>query len=262
MPTIKANNINIYYETYGSGQPLVFVAGFSGDHTAWQGLIDTFAKHYQVIVFDNRGIGQTDCPNMPYTTEMLADDVAELLKALKVESAHVVGHSFGGCIVQTLAYKHPQLCKSIVIASSFIKANMRLRLYGETRLEFIEAQAPETAVIKFISMFCFSNQFLSQPRKVDELIEAGFFPISTQGYQNQLNALLTFNSTAWINQIKCPALIIGADEDLVADIEDSQKMASAIQNAEYYGFENVGHVPQMEAPEKFIELISAFLKNH
>jgi len=84
MPKIKANNINLYYEIHGQGQPVVFVAGFSGDHTAWQNLIADYAKNYQVVVFDNRGIGQSDCPDYPYTIEMMADDAIGLVKALQL----------------------------------------------------------------------------------------------------------------------------------------------------------------------------------
>lgn len=61
MSIIKVNDINLYYESHGQGEVLVLISGFSGDHTAWQDVIEHYSKHYQVIVFDNRGIGASRC---------------------------------------------------------------------------------------------------------------------------------------------------------------------------------------------------------
>ncbi len=74
---------------------------------------------------------------------MMTDDVVGLARTLKLGAVHLVEHSFGGCIVQNIAYKYPELVKSIVIANSFAKANVRLRLYTEIRAELINANAPD-----------------------------------------------------------------------------------------------------------------------
>lgn len=259
MPYINNVGVKIYYETIGSGEPIVFVAGFSGDHTAWTNLIEEFAKYYQVIVFDNRGIGKSDCPNYSYTTEMMADDVAALIKALRLKSAHLVGHSFGGCIVQTVAHKYPKLTKSVVIASSVLKANMRAVLYIQIRSELEKAKAPSESIIKFISLLCWSNNYLSKPGMIQQLVDNGFYPMTKKGYRNQANAMLTFDSRTWIGEIKVPCLIIGADEDLLADLEDSQEMHKTIKNSEFYCFKKVGHVPSVEQPKIFNQLVLKFL---
>lgn len=262
MPKIKVNDINLYYEVHGQGQPIVFVSGFSGDHSAWQDIIKAYTDSYQVIVFDNRGIGGSDSPGYPYTTEMMADDTVGLVKALGINSAHFVGHSFGGCIVQTIARKYPEVIKSVVIASSFLKCNMRLELYGGTRLELMTAQAPEESITKFVSMLCWSNNFLSRPGMVEELVSSGFFPITISGYKSQLNAMLTFDSRKWMSSIECPCLIICADEDLLADVEDSQQMRDSIKNSQYYCFHKVGHVPMVEQPQGFNDLVLEFIGEH
>ena len=259
MPKIKINDINLYYQTHGHGEPIVFVAGFSGDHTIWQNIVPVYAKKYQVIVFDNRGIGMTDCPNYPYTTEMMADDAAGLIKALQLKPVHLIGASFGGCIAQNVAYKYPDLIKSVVIANSFVKASMRGSLYATTRLAMIKAGVPEKIIMQFITALCWSNKYLSKPGMLEQLTSGGFFPITLQGYESQMNAMLTFDSHEWLAQIKAPSLVIASDDDVLADLEQAKEIAAAIPNTEYYCFKDAGHVPQIEQPELFNEIVLAFL---
>ena len=95
MPTIKVDDINMYYEVYGEGEPVVFIAGLSMDITSSELIIGSLSKKYRVLVFDNRGAGRTDKPDIPYTIEMMADDTAGLLKVLNITQAHIVGVSNG-----------------------------------------------------------------------------------------------------------------------------------------------------------------------
>jgi pimeloyl-ACP methyl ester carboxylesterase len=259
MPKIKTNGINLYYETYGVGEPMVFVAGFSADHRAWQNVIDTYAKRYQVIVFDNRGIGQSDCPDYPYTTEMMADDVVGLIHELKLKNPYLIGHSFGGCIVQTVLKNHPTLAKSAILVTAPYKLNIRARLYTEARLELMKANAPEKSVVKFITLLCWSDRYLSQPGMAKQLVKDGFFPITITGYENQLNAALTFNSQEWLHKIQTPCLIIGADDDLCVSETETEFLAANIPNTEYFCLQDVGHVPMVEQPDAFNELVLNFI---
>src|ERR1035438_8304990 len=106
MPTIKVNDITMYYEIHGEGEPMVLIAGLNSDHALYRGIIPQLAASHQVIVFDNRGVGQTDKPDIPYSIEMMADDTAGLLNALGIEQVHILGTSMGGRIAVALALKH------------------------------------------------------------------------------------------------------------------------------------------------------------
>ena len=90
MPRAHANGIEIYYQVHGLGKPLVLISGLGYDQWMWHKMIPGLAEHFQVIAFDNRGVGQTDKPPGPYTAQMLADDTAAMLEALGINRTAVL----------------------------------------------------------------------------------------------------------------------------------------------------------------------------
>ena len=119
MPKIQTNNIELYYETYGGGgKPLVLISGLGYSNWQWHKMVPLLAKHFQVITFDNRGVGQSDKPAGPYTAGMLARDTVGLLDALKIEKAIIAGHSMGGFIAQAIALDFPQRVEKLILCST------------------------------------------------------------------------------------------------------------------------------------------------
>jgi len=256
------SGIKLYYEIHGKGQPIVFIAGFSVDHNAWMSVVQEFAKTHQVIVFDNRGVGRSDCPDYHYTSKMMIEDVITLMQKLKIDSAHFVGSSFGGCIAQEIAYKHPKLVKSIVLVNSIYKISPRLKLQVELRLKFMQANVPEEIIVEDGCVWLFSNNFLSKTKEIKKLIKCSLAnpcPTTEVGYKNQLAALLSFDSSKWMHKIKMPCLVITADDDLLVDVEQSERLAATIPNSEYYCFKGVGHVPFVEEPKLFSKVVLDFI---
>lgn len=263
MPKIKINDIEMYYEVHGQGQPLVLIAGFSADHTVWQSVINEFAKQYQIIVFDNRGAGQTDVPEGPYSIDQLAGDVAALCQALHIEKAHFVGNSMGGYILQTLAYRYSHLIKSAVICNSTFVAHTCFRYFMTAQLELRQANAPMAALIKASCCWGFSYQFLSQPGMLESLIDWGLnnpHPFSIEGHKAQRAAIDQFDSRNWVLKIKVPTLVIGADQDLIFSELLIKALANQIPNAQYYCFKQCGHMPHVKYPQEFVDVIKNFIK--
>ena len=114
----KVNGIDIYYEIHGSGEPLLLIEGLGYSAWMWYKQIPTLSEQYKVIVFDNRGAGNTDKPDSEYSIEIMADDAAGLLRTLGIESAHMLGVSLGGFIAQELALRHPDMSKSLTLVST------------------------------------------------------------------------------------------------------------------------------------------------
>src|SRR2546425_1980961 len=107
MPKVTANGIRMFYEETGGGEPLILIMGFGGDHLAWAFQVRALAEHYRVVTFDNRGAGQSDAPEPPYTIRTMADDTAGLLPPLRVEGPPRAGGSPGGPSPPGLAAPYP-----------------------------------------------------------------------------------------------------------------------------------------------------------
>lgn len=256
---VKINNINLYYESWGKGKPLVFVNAFSARHSSYLTLSENYTKTHQVILFDNRGCGQSDCPDIPYTIEMMADDLAELCRALQLPSCYFFGTSMGGAIVQMLAYKYPELVHSAILCNSFMTLDIRFALCAKAQLSLMQTGTPLKTLAQDILGWIFSSAYLEKPGVIDSLIEMRStdpYPISEIGYRNQLHALLSFNSRPWVSQIKAPTFVLGSDRDMIIAEEHMKEMARLIPKAQYYSFEGAGHVPFLEQPERFHEIIS------
>ena len=118
MPRTTANGIEIYYETHGKGQPLILISGIGYTNWQWYRMVPFLAGQFQVITFDNRGVGQTDKPTGPYSAQMLAADTAGLLDALGLEKAITLGHSMGGFIAQAIALDFPHKVDKLILCST------------------------------------------------------------------------------------------------------------------------------------------------
>jgi hypothetical protein len=103
MPKVKVNDISMYYEVHGKGEPLVLINGAGASIETFYWLIPIYSRDYRLVLFDNRGVGQTDRPDMIYTTQLMADDLAGLLDAIGIDSAHMHVTSMGGMIAQEFA---------------------------------------------------------------------------------------------------------------------------------------------------------------
>src|SRR5260370_11694797 len=114
MPLIKAGNINLNYDTFGDGEPLLLIMGFGMSGAGWIPSLPFFGG-FKSIYFDNRGTGLSGKPEGIYTVEAMADDASNLLKALGIAKAKVFGVSMGGMIAQELTLRHPEQVTKVVL---------------------------------------------------------------------------------------------------------------------------------------------------
>jgi len=112
------NGINICYEIYGDGEPVLLVHGFGSKKESWIAQTQPLAEYFKVIRFDNRGAGKSDRPETPYTMEVFADDINGLLDFLKIEKTHIIGWSLGGMIVQNMVLKYPHRVNKMVLINT------------------------------------------------------------------------------------------------------------------------------------------------
>ena len=262
MPKIISNNISLYYQTKGKGFPIILISGANSDHKSnWpDAMVDALAKHFQVIQFDNRGVGQSDQPDIPYSIEMMADDVAGLMQALQLEKAHLIGYSMGGQIAAKFAEKYPEKINKMIGCVCYPNINTHVRLFGETLLELYELNLAESVIDKIGLPWIFSNQFLEknfaslvQPRQELQ-------PKSLVGFKRHFAAQCAFKSEAeCFRNIKAPTLFIAGDEDLICPPADVKKFADLIPSSQMVIFTEAGHLLSLEYPNKLAQVICDFL---
>ena len=109
MPILHANNADFYYELHGTGKPVILIAGYTCDYSAWEMLLENLTRHFQVLTFDNRGVGQTTDHNAPLSAELMAQDVIALADQLNLAKPHIIGQSMGGCQSQRMSISGSRL---------------------------------------------------------------------------------------------------------------------------------------------------------
>ncbi len=257
MPKIQSNNTQLHYEISGEGQPLLFIHGLGSSTQDWDLQVKEFSKAYQVITFDLRGHGQSDKPAGPYSLPMFATDTAGLLKSLNVKSAHVVGLSLGGGIAFQLAIDFPALVKTMVIVNSAPELVVRT---FQDRIRIWQ----RFAIVRLLGM-----------RKMGEVLSKRLFPKNEheslrttfverwakndpRAYQDAMRAMVGWSVMDKLDSIKCPALIVTADQDYTP-VALKEKYTSLIPNAQLVVIHDAHHALPVEQPEKFNAVLMNFL---
>lgn len=263
MPHLLSNNINIYYESYGHGQPLILISGLGGDRTFWQASIGVLSAKFRVIIFDTRGIGRTDAPEGPYGMEMFADDLAGLMDALQMPRAHVLGFSMGGQIALQFALKYPERINKLIIAASCAKLNTQIRLYVDAVLDVYEGGISTKQMFELIAPWLFSNGFLSIPGNEVYLQYDESDPEQQPLYawKNQYLAQRAFDITSRLKDIKASPLIITGELDVFAQLSDAKTLQEGLIGSTLAVIPRAGHLFNFERPETFHDTVLNYLRN-
>jgi len=263
MPTIKVGDINMYYEIHGEGEPLLLITGLSADLTSWMLQTPEFSKKYQVIMFDNPGVGRSDAPDVPYSTAMMADDTTGLLDALGIERAHVLGHSMGGFIAQELALKYPQRVKSLILASSGTSETSLGKYLIDTWARMAQEGVSLETRLREQLLWLLTDKFFENQEMVQMAITmllANPYPQPAHGLARQTGACLEHDTRERIGKITAPTLVLVGKEDILLPVKMSEKLAAGIPNVELVILEGGGHGSQSEVADKFNQAVLDFLE--
>ncbi|MCD6047729.1 MAG: 3-oxoadipate enol-lactonase [Gammaproteobacteria bacterium] len=228
MPFVKFDNdVNMYYEIHGKGEPMVMINGLKADHTGWAPTLDNLKENYQIILFDNRGTGQTTDDGKKFSIEDMADDVKKLMTYLGINSAHIVGHSLGGAIAQTFAHTYPESVKKLFLCNTFIKFNDEAaEAFGHV-LKLHQQGARQSEIMDAIIPWVFIEGFVTESLRqiIHETSNANPYAQTCDGYQRQYEALVEFDSNKWIDQLCVSTIVIGSEKDITALPEESTELA-------------------------------------
>jgi len=264
MPTIPVGDINIYYELFGQGEPLLLIMGLNANMLSWGPIIPArLAERYQVILFDNRGAGRTDQPDGPYTMEQMAADAVGLLDALGIASAHVFGGSMGGMIAQHVALNHADRLRKLILGCTMCGGPHAVSAAPEVLAYLV----PDPTLSAFEAAWrgvpiCYSPEFIAANKSLieDLLLAACEYPTRSAAYEAQLGAVMNSHDTYdRLPQIQAPTLVLTGNRDVLIPPENSRILAERIPNAQLHEIEGAGHVFHISHPDASMAAISAFL---
>lgn len=268
MPEVKVNDINMYYEIHGEGEPLILIMGLGGDHFRWFRILPLLTEHFKVVTFDNRGVGKTDKPDIPYTMKMMSDDIAGLMDTVGIDKAHVFGISLGGMIAQNFALLHPNRIISLILGCTFCGgthtiSNEERSGPGVLDPSLIETMLPEERALEMMPAL-YSREFIDNNQDfVNIQIEyAKNNPPDITGYRRQMGAVTTHDTYDRLPEIKLPTMVIAGDKDVLISVENSRLIASRIPDSELVILKGMGHGFYTEANKETARILTEFMKRN
>ena len=249
---VQANGINIHYEEFGSGTPLILLHGGSGTIDEWKPLIPSFEPHFHIYALDSRAHGKTNNPSGKLSYRTMADDVAAFIKALDIPRPLVCGYSDGGQIALELAMRYPGLTRALVVGAAWYK-------FSEAYVTALKSWGFERPG---------EYNFAWVQEKFPQFVEdwrAHHHP----GEPDYWKSLLLQLSVMWLTplnytetdfkQITEPALILIGDRDGMIPLSDAVEMYQMTPNGELAVLPNADHLSVLTNPETFTHIALEFL---
>lgn len=277
----NVNGIKICYDIHGKGYPVILVHGFGDKKEHWRAQVGALSKHFKVVRFDNRGCGKSDRPDGPYSMELYADDINALMDYLKIEKAHIAGHSLGGMIVQNFVLKYPLRTNKVILINTLsgitlpgVPSEKGLDTYRTgaiTRLKEFK-EDPLNMYLKHAKSG-FSRPFwklmIENPKKkfhglwsVEDLVQEKLKnPTTLKDIENQMEALKTHNVYDRLPTIKNEVLILAAEKDKSCTPIMNKKTHELIPNSKLIIIEKVSHQSLLEKAPEINKVIIDFLKS-
>jgi pimeloyl-ACP methyl ester carboxylesterase len=269
---VQVGDINIAYKRFGQGKPILFISGTSQTKDAWEPtlLSRLAATNHTVIVFDNRGIGETTVGTKPFSIEQFANDTAGLLDALNIEKADVFGASLGSFIAQELTLNYPQKVDRLVLHAGYCGGNETVYASGQALETIMTLSSPqvlrnmtaeEQAMI--LAQIMFPPEWLEgHPEIMDTVIQlAPSQSASPEIIQQQGLASATWKGSCdRLANVTQPTLVIAGDQDLLAPAANSIMMSQRISNSWLVIIQGTGHGMMLQVPNEFSAIIQTFLE--
>ena len=266
MPYVQANNIEVYYEVTGEGEPLVLIPYTAADQACYAFQVADYANRFTCYTVDLRGAGLSGKPEGTYTTELFADDVAAFMQAAGIASAHVSGLSLGGATGMWLAAKYPSLVKSLSLHSSWTATDPYLRVVAQGWQTMARQLGNITdVVIEGIFPWCFTPElYAAKPEYIDALadfVRSRPMP-PVDAFLRQTEAVIAHDATAVLGQIKAPTQVTFGAHDVVTSTRFASPLTEAIKDTELVVFEDCSHATIYENVAEFNAKTLDFLLRH
>jgi pimeloyl-ACP methyl ester carboxylesterase len=260
------DGLKIRYEVRGAGAPLALIMGFSGSGRGWsERFLGLMEKRFRTFVIDNRGTGESDKPDQPWTLRDMAADAAAVLDHASVAQSHVYGISMGGMIAQEYALAYPPRVKGLVLGCTNCGASHSIPARPEDVAKLVPqpGMSPVQQARLAFSAAC-GKAFLAsaegQAFIESQLVELSQYPATPMHtYQRQMEAIMGFDTFARLGEIKSPTLVIHGDDDAIVPVANAEVLHGAIAGSKVHILSGAGHMFFWERAEESVKVPTDFL---
>lgn len=264
MPSTSGPEPRIYYEVRGRREspPLVMLRGLGRSLSHWVGVHDELEDRFRVVLIDNRGVGRSAAPLLPFTTADMARDVARVLDHAGIARAHLFGTSLGGMVAQRVAIDHPSRVDRLVLGCTTAGGDEAPRARWRTVARLFKARltSPEAAMRAQAEVLLSRDFAAAHPELLSRWVELDReIQVPRRVLAYQVAAALSHHTAAELHRITAPTLVLSADVDELVPPANSRLLARRIRGAELAWLEGAAHDFPTERPRETARMITEFL---
>ena len=259
---VSIGHAELYVEEHGEGEPLLLVAGLGGSGKFWRAQIGAFAETHRVVLHDHRGVGRSGPGPLISGARELAEDLLRLMDALRIERAHLVGHSTGGAIGQHIALEAPERLKSLVLSASWGGPTpLFLQTFHTRRNVLINCGPLDYLMVGTLlaaPTWYLGERFTSTEQYFRERLAE--FP-GLEIELGRLNAVMRHDLRHRLGEIRVPTFVIGARDDQLTPPTLSEELAARIPGAKLHLLESGGHFCPHTVTDRYNAAVAQFLRS-
>lgn len=259
MEMIEVDGLRIAYERAGNGPPLVLLHGYAGDGLAtWRRQLGGLSNEFTVVAWDAPGAGRSSDPPESFGMAGYADCLAGFVERLSLEKPHVAGLSFGGALALELSRRHPEIPRTLILASAYAG------WAGSLPAEVAEQRLQQAIVLADLSPDDFVGALLptmfseGTPKESVDAFRASMLAFHPAGFRAMARASAEDLRDA-LAQIAIPTLLVYGDRDVRAPLTVAEDLHAAISRSTLVVLPDTGHLCNIEAPDAFNSTVRSFL---
>ena len=255
MPKTRLNGIEINHRidgADGAAGTVLLINGLADDLESWGFQVpDLTTAGYRVVSFDNRGIGQSDAPEGPYTARQMADDAKALADDLGLDAVHLLGVSMGGMIAQEYALAYPEGVRSATFACTYGAPDPFCQTMFAMWAD-LARRIDVPFVMRDVSLWAFTGPFFEQrPDDAAEFAAAmADLKMGLAAYLAQLSVIQTHDALSRVGGLAMPVMVLAGEEDILIPVRLSRRLHEAIPGSTWRTVPG-GHACLWESPAPF-----------
>lgn len=259
MPLAKAGQIELSYDRAGDGPPLLLIMGMSGTKHHWgEPLLEDLRRDFDTIVYDHRDAGDSTNTGEPFTIADLAQDAAALLRALGVDSAHVMGISMGGMVAQELTLGHPERVRSLTLGCTYSGGEGSSLTSEATMRRLVEAMSSgdRERAIRTAWEVNVSASFAADEDAYATFLQNGLrYGVPVPVIMEQMRAISGHDTSARLPDVQAPTLVVHGTFDEMLPVQNGHMIAGLIPDSRLEVLDGVGHLFFWEEPQRTADLV-------